>query len=78
MRAPPAEKWRRYLRSRAWKEKRLEAIRRANWRCEVCGRRSFDERDYQVHHRTYERFGDELPEDLMAMCHRCHRRVSTW
>lgn len=78
MRAPPAEKWRRYLRSKEWARKRHEAIVRARWRCEVCGRWSFDEQDYQVHHKTYEHFGDERPEELMAMCRRCHRRVSTW
>ncbi|MFA4972490.1 MAG: HNH endonuclease [bacterium] len=78
MRAPPAKVWRRYLRSKAWKERRLEAIRRAGYRCQVCGRVNFDDREYQVHHRSYEHFGAERPEELMALCKRCHRRVSTW
>lgn len=27
----------------------------------------------QVHHRTYERLGDERPADLTVLCQRCHR-----
>ncbi|MGH2369964.1 MAG: hypothetical protein ACRDI2_17430 [Chloroflexota bacterium] len=27
----------------------------------------------EVHHLTYERLGDELPEDLAALCAPCHR-----
>lgn len=25
-----------------------------------------------VHHRTYERLGEELPEDLVVLCEVCH------
>ena len=69
---------RRYMRSPEWQARRLRAIIAAGWRCEDCGRPSFDERRYQVHHRTYERLGCERPEDLAAKCRRCHKRVSTW
>ena len=30
----------------------------------------------EAHHRTYERFGDELPEDLVPLCELCHAAVT--
>lgn len=33
----------------------------------MCG-----ETDVQIHHKTYERVGEELPADLRALCRRCH------
>jgi 5-methylcytosine-specific restriction endonuclease McrA len=69
---------RRYLRSKAWKAKREEAIVAAGYRCTVCGKMKLDIRKLQVHHRTYENFGREKPGDLMVLCARCHRRVSKW
>lgn len=59
-----------YLRTPEWNQKRKEALRRAGYRCELCGvRESLD-----VHHKTYVRRGDEWPEDLVALCGRCHER----
>lgn len=69
---------RRYLRSRAWKAKRLASIRGSGYRCATCQRFVPDARKLQVHHLTYVRLGCERPDDLMVLCMRCHRRVSTW
>jgi len=66
---------RRYMRSPAWKARRLAAIKRAGWRCETCGRVDFDERRYQVHHRSYDRLGCEAPRDLLALCKQCHKKL---
>jgi len=59
-----------YLRSKEWKEKRKVALDRAHHRCQLCNSPKF----LEVHHRTYERFGDELPEDLTVLCQDCHRK----
>lgn len=77
MRSPPVKEWRRYLRSGAWAAKRMEAVRRAGFRCQECGRSNFDVSKFQVHHLTYEHFGRERVEDLRVLCRRCHRRIST-
>jgi len=69
---------RRYMRSKQWRARRDTAIMRAGYRCCVCGRVHMDTRKLQVHHKTYDRLGKERAEDLMVMCRRCHRRVSTW
>jgi hypothetical protein len=59
------------LESPAWKAKRREAIARAGGRCQLC---NSDAQPFQVHHRTYERVGWELPGDLIVLCGPCHRR----
>ena len=57
-----------YLRSEHWLRTRREALVRADQRCQVCnGHQALD-----VHHRTYERLGAELPTDLTVLCRRCH------
>jgi hypothetical protein len=57
-----------YLKSDEWKVKRDSQIRDAGGRCQVCNSR------YRLncHHRTYERIGRELPEDLIVLCEVCH------
>jgi hypothetical protein len=62
-------RWRydRYMRSTAWREKRIEALARAGWRCQRCRRLATE-----VHHVTYARLGHEWPDDLEALCDTCH------
>jgi 5-methylcytosine-specific restriction endonuclease McrA len=43
---------------------------RARNKCELCGKRV----PLDVHHRTYDRYGDELVDDLIALCRECHAR----
>lgn len=57
-----------YLNSEHWHITRLAALERAGHRCQVCN--GADRLD--VHHRTYERLGNERPEDLTVLCRRCH------
>lgn len=59
-----------YLLTREWKERRTTVVRRAGGRCMVCNR----QRPLEVHHRTYERRGDEDWADLIALCDECHGR----
>lgn len=58
-----------YLRSQAWRDKRAAAIRRAGGRCQMCYRQG----PLEVHHRTYERLGNERDEDLTVLCRSCHQ-----
>lgn len=57
-----------YIRSKAWQSKRLDAMQRAGDLCEHCRLAMAT----QVHHKTYDRIGDEKPDDLMALCNDCH------
>lgn len=59
-----------YLQSDHWKETSTKARRRAGNRCQLCN--SADQ--LQVHHRTYERVGAELPGDLTVLCKPCHQK----
>lgn len=59
-----------YLESPEWAEKRRAVLARAAGRCEACGVEGVP---LEVHHRTYERLGDEdVDSDLRALCRACH------
>lgn len=63
-----------YLESPEWWAKRKEALRRANYQCErqtLYGARH--DSPLEVHHRTYQRLGDESLDDLEVLCTACHR-----
>lgn len=63
-----AGSYRRYLQSAHWGERRAAALKYANHQCQRCG----SSRYLQVHHKTYERLGDERLSDLMVLCDACH------
>jgi 5-methylcytosine-specific restriction endonuclease McrA len=58
-----------YLQTEAWQEHRKQALAYAGYRCQVC---NTDEEALHVHHRTYERRGQEKPQDLIVLCASCH------
>lgn len=58
-----------YLKSDAWQTRRAAALRRAEHRCQVCGAAE----RLEVHHRSYERLGNERPADLVVLCRKCHQ-----
>ena len=58
-----------YLRTSEWRDRRRLAIAAADHRCESCGTYTDP---LHVHHLTYERRGNEHPDDLMVLCPRCH------
>lgn len=66
--------YREYLISPEWRERRRIEISAAGYVCQICGIYG-ERRRFQVHHLTYERRGDELPEDLLVLCGDCHRDV---
>jgi HNH endonuclease len=60
-----------YLLTPEWVERRRGALRRAGHECQTCGA---DGR-LHVHHRTYERRGQEWVDDLVVLCEDCHLAV---
>jgi 5-methylcytosine-specific restriction endonuclease McrA len=63
------QQYREYLKSAHWHEVRAEALRRAEYRCQVCNA----DKVLNVHHRTYERIGNERQADLVVLCVKCHK-----
>ena len=57
-----------YIASAEWGERRRRRLEKDGYRCQGCG----SEDDLHVHHRTYERLGNELPDDLVTACEICH------
>jgi len=60
-----------YIRSEAWRTKANAAKKRAGYRCQVCNKHS-KEVQLDAHHRTYERLGQEIPDDITVLCRDCH------
>ncbi len=58
-----------YLQTPHWKRKREDKLRAVGYRCQVCHRGG---RTLEVHHRTYDRRGEELDQDLTVLCRACH------
>lgn len=58
-----------YLQSAEWQAHRADKLERAGHRCQVC---NAEDTQLDVHHRTYERLGQEQEYDLTVLCHRCH------
>lgn len=61
-----------YLASREWAVKREAVRKRSGNKCERC----YTNPQQAVHHKTYERVGNERLEDLIAICHPCHEFLS--
>jgi len=58
-----------YIKSDKWKKRANDARRRANFHCQICN----SSKNLHVHHRTYERLGNEKPTDLIVLCAECHK-----
>jgi hypothetical protein len=66
--------YREYLRTPEWREKREATYARFDHRCAFCNSSG----DLHAHHRTYERVGRELPDDLTAVYPSCHGVLHEW
>lgn len=65
-----------YINSPEWRAKANAAKQRAGFHCQVCNR-SASEVQLDAHHRTYERLGNENPDDITVLCRDCHELYST-
>jgi len=61
--------YKEYLHTPYWKHRREARLRAAGHRCQLCNSGSVS---LNVHHRTYERLGEELDGDLIVLCRTCH------
>lgn len=59
-----------YLQTVHWHEVRQAALKRARYHCQICNSSG----PLDVHHRTYERRGEEWNADVIAICRPCHER----
>jgi|SRR6185437_8421156 hypothetical protein len=68
-----------YITSSRWRNSpaRIAELCAAGYRCRICNQ-SDAEVELQVHHRTYERLGCELPGDLLCVCAECHYEVTSF
>ena len=65
--------YREYLQSPHWKKVRHEALRHANYQCQLCSRKGGC--ILQVHHKHYKTLGEEsYRDDLIVLCRPCHER----
>lgn len=60
-----------YLRTAWWKKMRKWVLIFWKGRCAICNSNDMVE----VHHRTYERRGQELITDCIVLCRMCHETV---
>jgi hypothetical protein len=64
----PTQRYLTYIRSSQWERVRNEHLFLCDYWCEICKKA----KACQVHHWTYENLGHENPQDLCAVCIRCH------
>jgi 5-methylcytosine-specific restriction endonuclease McrA len=59
-----------YLATNHWAELRQQKLKQAWYRCQLCSSKGA----LEVHHRTYERRGNEYLTDLIVLCNGCHSK----
>jgi hypothetical protein len=57
-----------YLNSEWWRKRRIDALERDKYICQICG----DEAD-EVHHMTYINRGNEYLFEIVSLCANCHK-----
>lgn len=60
-----------YINSKHWKEYKNNVYKNKKNCCEICG----SEKRLIVHHKTYERLGEEKILDTMIVCAKCHDAI---
>lgn len=58
-----------YINSDQWRIRARMIRKAAGNRCQLC---NCNDKSLHVHHRSYERLGDEHPGDLTVLCEDCH------
>ncbi len=65
--------YKNYLHSKQWQRKRYAVIRRADYKCESCGKEVGFKGN--VHHKTYDNLFNEPMRDLCLLCPQCHFNI---
>ncbi len=63
------EWYKEYLKTNHWQRVRKKALKRAGYKCQVCGYKQ----NLEVHHNTYKNIWCEKPEDVVVLCWKCHK-----
>jgi len=61
-----------YMSSKEWNTIRKVTLKRDNYTCQSCGVRDIS---LDVHHTTYEDFGEEKLDQLVSLCRECHSGI---
>jgi hypothetical protein len=71
--------YQKYIASSKWKRSsaRKAELKASGFRCRGCFAPASHGCALELHHRTYERLGAELPGDLTALCRDCHRALTS-
>lgn len=69
-----SQEYKQALASKHWKSLRAIALSGTGGRCEGCGTHE-SETSLELHHKTYERLGWELPNDVELLCPGCHKHA---
>jgi 5-methylcytosine-specific restriction endonuclease McrA len=62
----------KYREEPEWKVKRTQALIRAGYRCQMG---ASHDGPLDVHHNTYQNYGNERPQDLVVLCRSCHEQI---
>lgn len=68
-----SQKYIQYLKSDQWKQRRYAALERAKFKCQF--EKCSEKQSLEVHHKTYDRLGNEDPGDLIVLCRSHHWHV---
>jgi hypothetical protein len=60
-----------YINSDEWRIRARMIRKAAGNRCQLC---NCNNKSLHVHHRSYDRLGDEHPGDLTVLCEDCHKK----
>ena len=66
------------LRSARWRDMKARLLRFRGERCEGCPKvfaSGAGKKNLSLHHRTYDRLGHELDEDVQLLCENCHEKA---
>lgn len=72
------EQYTAVIASKRWRRLRVKRLANSENCCERCGwkKESWDKsRSLDLHHRTYDRLGEERADDLELVCSVCHIRA---
>ena len=61
-----------YLKSPEWKTLKSKVLNRDNCTCQSCNTNGIP---LEVHHITYQNFGNENLADLVSLCRNCHQSI---
>jgi hypothetical protein len=62
-----------YLKTIHWQNLRYQALKNANWKCQLCGHQTTE---LEVHHNNYKSLFYESLSDLVVLCHHHHELIT--